>query len=1048
MDKKKIISSLALAGILSASVLGANVKAAAGDYLKPVGVYKQLIEGRTVVPYVLESADSTVTVKDVKGEFKNLELVNGNNVTDEGYVLKTGDTFKADGTEYSVVIYGDVDKNGIVDTFDARAAQRIFLATEGTDAFKNEAADVVNDGVVDTFDALRIQQFYLGNESVIDKVPAAEAPEEEDSIYTVSVNDNGYINSENAASTVLNVSLSETFDEAKTLNVKAKDENDEDFTNKGTVVIPAHTDYVESTGIDLSGLDEGKITIQLLDGEKVVAEITAEKNVVKPAAANVITDRSSTKSATISLEACGDSDIVKVHYLIAESQPAEDELVNTLEVSGNKVSNATIANDLETNKSYKVWYVLENSYGSKSEIASAIITTDDDSVTTPEAVEEVVAPDLTEGTTANFTWEGVSGVTYAATLYKDGKIVATETGIAGQDGETSYDFADKMTEAGTYKVEVYQEATESSEASAPTSSAEVKVEKLPAVTDLQFRNEDGKVILSWANPNDEDNFKDYSIKLYTIDKDGKEVEDDTISSPTTDKNEVEVTSSIDNNVIYVAKVVVNAKTDQMAEINSDEAVSSQFYKVGTPTIDEAETSEHEITLNVTGVSINGKTTTYKIKVFDVNESENPEEPTLVLKDTRDVEIKDGKVVIDGLESNKPYAFKLIAIIDGEEVESDYVNTDSSDQQVRTLPELKNLTKVATAKEAEEPGKVYSSSESEIIVGGETFTVAKYNNSTKFANSLKVINTLKTGDVVTIEDQKITLKLDNGASASSESRDFSTLTGLEEVVFDIESNKYNKTIKTPAQGVKEVILRGTDSMFNIADLNAEKIILTYGVEVSNAKKVTVDANSTVIINGAKVTTNEETAIDASTANTLNVTVNENANDLVFENVMEEAETLTINFVGSDDFTSAQAGSIKIKSTGGKVTVSSTNANVSAELTIEVNSGDVDITSAAFTGDKNVTVSVDKNEDSTINAIAKTTAPVNLDGVSVDIKDEDLLKEDGVTEDNLDEVKNFLASFGLNGTGATITATKDSAEVTITITAPAEEAIENVEIGNLK
>ena len=209
MDKKKIISSLALAGILSASVLGANVKATAGDYLKPAGVYKQLIAGRTVVPYVLENKDSEVTVKDVKGEFTNLELVNGNNVTDESYRLKTGDTFKADGTEYSVIVYGDVDKDGVVDTFDAIEAQKIYLS-DTTDAFKNEAADVVNDGVVDTFDAMRIQQFYLGNGTVIDKVPEAEKPEEEESIYTVSVNDNGYINGDNASATTLKISLKET----------------------------------------------------------------------------------------------------------------------------------------------------------------------------------------------------------------------------------------------------------------------------------------------------------------------------------------------------------------------------------------------------------------------------------------------------------------------------------------------------------------------------------------------------------------------------------------------------------------------------------------------------------------------------------------------------------------------------------------------------------------------------------------------------------------------------------------------------------------------
>ena len=420
MDKKKIISSLALAGILSASVLGANVKATAGDYLKPVGVYKQLIEGRTVVPYVLENANSKVTVKDVKGEFKKLELVNGNNVTDENYVLKTGDTFKADGTEYSVVVYGDVDKTGVVDTFDALTAQHIFLGTEGADAFKSEAADVVNDGVVDTFDALKIQQFYLGKEAVIDKVPEAEEPEEEESIYTVSINDNGYINNQNVNNTVAKIKSSETFDEGKRLSIVLRDE--EGTESIKTTSLEAHKDYREITlNSSVASLKDGKIEGELKEGDKVVAKFTAEKNTTTPAAANVRTERTGTKTASLSLEACGDSDITKVYYKASETEiDNKADLTNTVEVSGNKVSNATIANDLETNKSYKVYYVLENAYGSQSEILNAVITSDAASVTTPEPVKEVVAPDLSKSTAAEFTWIGVNGTDYVATLYKDG----------------------------------------------------------------------------------------------------------------------------------------------------------------------------------------------------------------------------------------------------------------------------------------------------------------------------------------------------------------------------------------------------------------------------------------------------------------------------------------------------------------------------------------------------------------------------------------------------------------------------------------------------
>ena len=81
--------------------------------------------------------------------------------------------------------------------------------------------------------------------------------------------------------------------------------------------------------------------------------------------------------------------------------------------------------------------------------------------------------------------------------------------------------------------------------------------------------------------------------------------------------------------------------------------------------------------------------------------------------------------------------------------------------------------------------------------------------------------------------------------------------------------------------------------------------------------------------------------------------------------------------------------------------------------------------------------------------KTNAPVDFsDGVSVDVTDEELRDYEGVTDDNFDEVKDFLASFGLNGTGATITVAKGSNQVTITFAPEKDNTIENVEIGNLK
>lgn len=1042
MDTKKILSALAAAGILTASVFGANVKASTTDeYIKSVGVYQKLIEGKTVVPYVLKDKNTPVKVKDVKAEFENLQLVNGTAVNDENAELKTGDTFKANGKEYTVVVYGDANKDGKITTLDALKIQKAIVSSSNKlDATSEEAGDVLNDGKITTLDALRVQKYVVGNEqNVINELPEKEQ-EEIDSIYTVSVNDNGYVNTENEAATKLKIKLQSTMDKEKTLNISVADSDASTADVEDTVTISAHTNYVEKE-VDVSSLEDGNLEIKLLDGEEVVAKVTAEKNTIIPNATNVRTSRTSTKSATLSLDVCGESGITKVYYTVVESNVGtesinEENLVKTIDVTNNTVTNANVSNELETNKAYKVYYVLENAYGSKSEMKNVIISKDSDDVTQAAKVEEITTPDLTKTDTAKFTWTGVEGTNYIVTLYKDGKAVVEAP--ATKDGGTDFsaDFSTSMKEAGTYKIAVYSEGTEDVLASEVTESAEVTVQKLSAITDLAFKNEDNKIMLTWENANEKDSFKEYQIKLYTINEKGEESEAATIGSPATDKKEVEVTSNITNNKIYVAKVVVVAKDSQMATINSDEVVSSQFYKVGTPTIAPAETSENTVTLSATGIDINGKEATYKVKVFDVNESGNPEEANYVLKTTKNVELKDGKILIDGLESNKPYVFKLIASIDGEEVESGYSDV------VRTLPELKNLTIVSKAEEAEEAGKVYAESVSKLVVGGKTIELTNYDSSAKLANSMKIIKALKPGDVVSIDNEKVTLKLDGGASAADESRDLSTVTELEKVTLEIESNKFSKTIKTSQ--VKEVILKGTDSIFDVTGVVADKVTLTDGVEVVGKRAYTVEANAEVIINGAKMSTKLETVVTAG-ANALTVKANDATNNLVFEN--KKNTNLTISFEGLDNNTSVQSGSIVIKSNGGQVTVTSNKTNVNAELTVEVNSGDVDITEPALNGDKNITVTLAKGESTTINAIAKTKTPVALTDVSVDLTDEELLEEDGVEEENLSDVKEYLASFGLNGTGATITVGEDSDEVTITFTT-VEEAIENVTIDNIK
>lgn len=181
MDKKKILSSLALAGILTASVLGANVNAATEEeYLKPVGVFKKLnfTQGETVVSYMLKNRREPLTVKDINSGFKNLESINGIKVTDMGATVTTGDTFIASGKKYTVVVYGDVNQDGIITTSDATMIQRIRTNKEpDVTPAQKEAADLYNDDKISTVDASRVQRYITNKPDcavIIDPLPEIE----------------------------------------------------------------------------------------------------------------------------------------------------------------------------------------------------------------------------------------------------------------------------------------------------------------------------------------------------------------------------------------------------------------------------------------------------------------------------------------------------------------------------------------------------------------------------------------------------------------------------------------------------------------------------------------------------------------------------------------------------------------------------------------------------------------------------------------------------------------------------------------------------------
>ena len=1063
----KIVSSMALAAMLTISSIGTNSFAAVTENqtkTEPVSIYRNLIAGKTAVPFVLANRDDRVTIKDIKeSEQFNITKFNGIAVPSENTIVGTGDTFVSNGEEYTVVVYGDVDRNGEINSIDALDVEKHITKIEKLDSVQQEAGDVANDDELNSLDSLAIKKYIVGlQDPVINKLPAEEV---QDSNYTVTVNDNGVVNNVNASSSKVTIKLTEELTEdMKGVSIKVTEPDGTEKTIKTRVTIPAYTSQVTVDDINMSSIAEGKIAgkiVATIDGkETVLGTFNFEKNTKDiPKASQIITNRVSTPEATISFNSCGESDITKMYYVIevikevpASDEPEKADVLKgkTIDVNGSKLENAVISEELKNNKAYKIYYVLENSYGSTSKVSSAVITKDTEDVIEEKKIQEITVPVLEkEGeniTEANFELvlaegEEATGKTFIITIFKDGKAIEE----IERSESTTIGLASSMTEAGKYKISAVVKGNDAGtrKTSEATESAEVEVVALNPVRNITFNiNEKGEKVLAWESDYNAEDIKDYQVKLYKL-IDGEYVEATTLNS-----TEKQTKITITDNTIYKAEITVMAKDGQLAKIDSASETSKDFFTVNTNTITPVSTTEDSVTLNLTApVNVEGKTTTYSVEVYEVTGEDGTVAAKYKLLETKtNVEMKDNKIVVDGLESNKAYTFKLIANVEGIEGESGFTSEITT---LHEMPEIKNMT-VSTEAGEGKIAKIGSDlSINNVLIKQADF--AKY--PAEVAKIAKIMDTLVPEDVITLEGDKLTLVLPNKATAYPEYvRDFGTTT--KGMTIEIEGNKFSKTIKaTDGSEPKEVILKGEGAIFNIDGLYAEKITLNNGIDVTtNAEEVTIAANATVKINNVKVTTQKEVTLSA-TEKTLKVTPNEGQNDLTFENTT--AGNTTITFVGEAGYGSKQEGTITIKSTDGTVKVSGQNMNIASNMNIEVEKGEVDISSDTLSGDKNVKVSNSENATTKIKARTEKEAPEKIVGKTIELKaystEEDIAKLKKVlsvadiTEEELAQIQEYVDSFGINGKGATVTVNRNSANLaTITF----KKAVSQTTISNIK
>jgi len=1091
--KIKVISSMAVAGLLTLNVFSANALIAQAKEVddtvnatRPLGIYRSLISGenKAVAPVVVQKdkttfTDDYVTVNELinSDKISTITAFNGTNINSVSRkeMVKTGDTITISGGEtVTVVVYGDVNKDGLVDGDDASEILKYDVGGRTFDSIEKLAADVKNagnnKGVVDGDDASHILKYDVGMEKAIEVEPKAEVDNYE---FTLEVNGNNIINNITETKSNIVIKLAQRETEVTGLTLVAEDSNG---IKSNVINVPNINPYtsqiiVENQNITkaasgqtlnnnpVSILADGNITIYLKNvNDEIVGTAKVNKNTIAPEATNVSTVRTTSRKATFSLEAFGESDITKIYYLVdtnmSSTTTVEDIMKtgNIINVTGNKITNYEIANNLQEKLPATILYVLENSNGSISPIPGvttplkAIISTDN--AEKEKAIEEITVPNLEKGET-EFSWDLGTGKNAIVNLLKDGKVISANNEVIGVNDKGVFDVERLITEEGTYKITVKVTGANNGTTadSEIVTSEEITVSKLKEVTNLKLEITDkanSKAKLTWTNPNKVEDFKECSIQLYKLEKDQQEkevIETEVWMSPETvvnnEKAEIEIDIE-DLNTVYFAKVKLIADNDtQKALISSNETKSNEVFIVDTvlmaPT-DAKKTTNDSITLNVNPLEIVGRMVSNKIEVYTVNETDGTDVKYVKTSKTVQLNKEDKTVVIEGLENNKKYAFRLVTIVEGtEEVKSDFSATIRT---YATMPTMVNLTVTKDYEKALEANskKVAVNGNNIAINGTEYVYTGEDFKGTNLVRNSAIVAALEEGDNVTIQENTVTLTLNDNESK----REFDTVKGMDQITLNVTSNEFAKTLSGK---VKSISLSGNGAIYDVSRITStNNIELNTGVEVVKSnKKYTLNSNAAnVIINKVVVSTQQQTEIIA-VATGLNVTANTVINTLTFSNINGVIDNAIITFVGLANNTSVQAGTININSNVAEKTITlrsntANKVNISANVNVVAKAGTVDLAENTLNGNKNIKITKSANAKVSAIFFAEVKAPTNLKDTPIDSTDDELkvllnMKNGDVPKEDeelsekeketLQSVKEYLALFGLEGKGAEVT-----------------------------
>ena len=867
-------------------------------------------------------------------------------------------------------------------------------------------------------------------------------------------------------------------------------------SQKADIVL--HKDLVKDT-VDIylaSTTSEGKYTIVLKDRNgNIVSRVETELSKKTPKAILVNAGRPSSAKGTLSLTAV-DSGATKAYYIVCEtadtttySSKAVSAIVNlatgktadtdakivskgSATLTNNKLEDLVVSSELSSDKSYAVVFVLESKQGNVSTtVEKADILVDDDLTAEPNVVATtIVEPDLkTIGATAakTFTWTAPVGMTasahYGVVIYKDGEII-DEVDCSGASFASTNSSLLDLSKPGKYKISIRVKGNgTTTKDSEPVESDEIEVTALRSVTDITLES---TTKVKWEDPNTT-GVAGYTVTLTQLTGAGKGTTVSSSSGITVSGKEGTITSPINANEIYEVSVTATAANTQSAIVGSEATVKKCFViGVNDFKVDTTKTTDHSVTLNANKIVVDGTEASYEVRAYNINTVNVPENGTykeITSGINTSIEKDDNGnlvILVNGLEAEKKYAFRLIATVDGIEGTSGYI----TEETFKAAPAIVNKNVVKSSNLAVS-GTIYvyttsSDSKKMIVVDGTEYNITDNEYSQEFESLYEVVEALNSNDVITAQENSLSLKLGNTARADLDLG--KTVKGKN---VEIEGAGYETAVTITANyGPAEIVLKGTGAQFNVDNLRANKIKLENGVVIFNTtsgRNFEVLGNAT--INGIDITTQKALDIYAK-AKEVNIHVNSNTNNndlTIVNNYAANVATgpATIKFVGESDNSSKYVGTVKITSVGGGITVSQSKVNVTEiNLDIDVTDADVTLTDVAFTGNKdiNVTITAD-GSNKEVAVLAKSKATVELTNFELKtykdangVEDLETLRTaltsasvstaSSMTEKQLREIQTFLNSFGINDIGAQISTKADSNEVTITFT----KAVGSVEI----